>query len=115
MGGGGGAASCSSASSSKPCGGEGYELSVFASTRASIEVDPATGELKEPIEEVVIDLDEEHFRPSSCRRCRNAGPSSSRCGRPVAAGCRLVFHAPTRGPARLSGRTSDRHPRQPRS
>jgi len=74
---------------------EGYELSV-SRPKVLLREDPNTGETLEPIEEVVIDLDEEHsgivvqkmaerkaemveMRPSGGRRMR------------------LVFHAPTRG------------------
>ena len=74
---------------------EGYELSV-SRPRVLIEVDPATGELKEPIEEVVIDLDEEHsgivVQKLSERRAELIEMRPSGGGR-----LRLVFHAPTRG------------------
>jgi GTP-binding protein len=73
---------------------EGYELSV-SRPRVLIEVD-ATGELKEPIEEVVIDLDEEHsgvvVQKMSERRAELVEMRPSGGGR-----LRLVFHAPTRG------------------
>jgi GTP-binding protein len=74
---------------------EGFELSV-SRPRVLIEVDPATGELKEPIEEVVIDLDEEHsgvvVQKMSERRAELVEMRPSGGGR-----LRLVFHAPTRG------------------
>jgi GTP-binding protein len=74
---------------------EGYELSV-SRPRVLIEIDPATGELKEPIEEVVIDLDEEHsgivVQKMSERRAELVEMRPSGGGR-----LRLVFHAPTRG------------------
>jgi GTP-binding protein len=74
---------------------EGYELSV-SRPRVLIESDPATGELKEPIEEVVIDLDEEHsgvvVQKLSERRAELVEMRPSGGGR-----LRLVFHAPTRG------------------
>jgi GTP-binding protein len=74
---------------------EGYELSV-SRPRVLIEVDPATGDLKEPIEEVVIDLDEEHsgvvVQKLSERRAELVEMRPSGGGR-----LRLVFHAPTRG------------------
>jgi GTP-binding protein len=74
---------------------EGYELSV-SRPRVLIEVDPATAELKEPIEEVVIDLDEEHsgvvVQKMSERRAELVEMRPSGGGR-----LRLVFHAPTRG------------------
>ncbi len=74
---------------------EGYELSV-SRPRVLIEVDPSTGELREPIEEVVIDLDEEHsgvvVQKMSERRAELVEMRPSGGGR-----LRLVFHAPTRG------------------
>jgi GTP-binding protein len=74
---------------------EGYELSV-SRPRVLIESDPATGELKEPIEEVVIDLDEEHsgvvVQKLSERRAELVEMRPSGGGR-----LRLVFYAPTRG------------------
>jgi GTP-binding protein len=74
---------------------EGYELSV-SRPRVLIEADQATGELKEPIEEVVIDLDEEHsgvvVQKMSERRAELTEMRPSGGGR-----LRLVFHAPTRG------------------
>jgi GTP-binding protein len=74
---------------------EGYELSV-SRPRVLIEADQATGELKEPIEEVVIDLDEEHsgivVQKMSERRAELIEMRPSGGGR-----LRLVFHAPTRG------------------
>jgi GTP-binding protein len=74
---------------------EGYELSV-SRPRVLVEVDPATGELTEPIEEVVIDLDEEHsgvvVQKMSERRAELTEMRPSGGGR-----LRLVFHAPTRG------------------
>jgi GTP-binding protein len=74
---------------------EGYELSV-SRPRVLIEADQATGALKEPIEEVVIDLDEEHsgvvVQKMSERRAELVEMRPSGGGR-----LRLVFHAPTRG------------------
>jgi GTP-binding protein len=74
---------------------EGYELSV-SRPRVLIEVDPTSGELKEPLEEVVIDLDEEHsgivVQKLSERRAELVEMRPSGGGR-----LRLVFHAPTRG------------------
>jgi GTP-binding protein len=74
---------------------EGYELSV-SRPRVLIEVDPSTGELREPIEEVVIDLDEEHsgvvVQKMSERRAELVEMRPSGGGR-----LRLVFYAPTRG------------------
>jgi len=74
---------------------EGFELSV-SRPRVLLREDETTGEMLEPIEEVVIDLDEEHSgivvqkmseRKAEMMEMRPSG------------GCRLrlVFHAPTRG------------------
>jgi GTP-binding protein len=74
---------------------EGFELSV-SRPKVLLKDDPATGEILEPIEEVVIDLDEEHSgivvqkmaeRKADMREMKPSGG-----GR-----LRLVFHAPTRG------------------
>jgi GTP-binding protein len=74
---------------------EGFELSV-SRPRVLIEFDPATGEMMEPIEEVVIDLDEEHsgvvVQKLSERKAELVEMKPSGGGR-----LRLVFHAPTRG------------------
>ncbi len=74
---------------------EGYELSV-SRPRVLIEVDRTTGEMMEPIEEVVIDLDEEHsgvvVQKLSERKAELVEMRPSGGGR-----LRLVFHAPTRG------------------
>jgi GTP-binding protein len=74
---------------------EGFELSV-SRPRVLIEFDRATGEMMEPIEEVVIDLDEEHsgvvVQKLSERKAELVEMRPSGGGR-----LRLVFHAPTRG------------------
>jgi GTP-binding protein len=74
---------------------EGYELSV-SRPRVLIEFDRATGEMMEPVEEVVIDLDEEHsgvvVQKLSERKAELVEMRPSGGGR-----LRLVFHAPTRG------------------
>jgi GTP-binding protein len=74
---------------------EGYELSV-SRPRVLIEFDRATGEMMEPIEEVVIDLDEEHsgvvVQKLSERKAELVEMRPSGGGR-----LRLVFYAPTRG------------------
>jgi GTP-binding protein len=74
---------------------EGFELSV-SRPRVLIEVDRTTGEMMEPIEEVVIDLDEEHsgvvVQKLSERKAELIEMRPSGGGR-----LRLVFHAPTRG------------------
>jgi GTP-binding protein len=74
---------------------EGYELSV-SRPKVLIRFDPDTGEMTEPIEEVVIDLDEEHagvvVQKMSERRAELIEMRPSGGGR-----LRLVFYAPTRG------------------
>jgi GTP-binding protein len=74
---------------------EGFELSV-SRPRVLLREDPDTGETLEPIEEVVIDLDEEHSgivvqkmaeRKAEMLEMRPSGGHR----------LRLVFHAPTRG------------------
>jgi GTP-binding protein len=74
---------------------EGFELSV-SRPRVLIEFDRTTGEMMEPIEEVVIDLDEEHsgvvVQKLSERKAEMIEMRPSGGGR-----LRLVFHAPTRG------------------
>ena len=74
---------------------EGFELSV-SRPKVLLKVDPATGEMLEPIEEVVIDLDEEHsgivVQKMAERKADMMEMKPSGGGR-----LRLVFHAPTRG------------------
>jgi GTP-binding protein len=74
---------------------EGYELSV-SRPEVLIRFDPGTGEMTEPIEEVVIDLDEEHagvvVQKMSERKAELVEMRPSGGGR-----LRLVFYAPTRG------------------
>jgi GTP-binding protein len=74
---------------------EGYELSV-SRPKVLLQEDPKTGEPLEPIEEVVIDLDEEHsgivVQKLSERKAEMMEMRPSGGGR-----LRLVFHAPTRG------------------
>ena len=74
---------------------EGFELSV-SRPKVLLNEDPATGEMLEPIEEVVIDLDEEHsgivVQKMAERRADMMEMKPSGGGR-----LRLVFHAPTRG------------------
>jgi len=73
---------------------EGYELSV-SRPKVLLRRD-ATGQLEEPIEEVVIDVDEEHsgvvVQKLSERKADMVELKPSGGGR-----VRLVFHAPTRG------------------
>jgi GTP-binding protein len=74
---------------------EGYEVSV-SRPKVLVRFDPDTGEMTEPIEEVVIDLDEEHsgvvVQKMSERKAELIEMRPSGGGR-----LRLVFHAPTRG------------------
>jgi GTP-binding protein len=74
---------------------EGFELSV-SRPRVVLRQDEATGEWQEPIEEVVIDVDEEHsgvvVQKMSERRAEMMEMRPSGGHR-----LRLVFYAPTRG------------------
>jgi GTP-binding protein len=74
---------------------EGFELSV-SRPRVLLHEDSQTGDLMEPIEEVVIDLDEEHsgivVQKMSERKAELVEMRPSGGGRQ-----RLVFFAPTRG------------------
>jgi GTP-binding protein len=74
---------------------EGFELSV-SRPKVLFRRDPATAEITEPVEEVVIDVDEEHsgivVQKMSERKADLLEMKPSGGGR-----LRLVFHAPTRG------------------
>jgi GTP-binding protein len=74
---------------------EGFELTV-SRPRVVFKSDPDTGQRLEPIEEVIIDVDEEHsgvvVQKLSERRADLMDMRPSGGGRQ-----RLVFHAPTRG------------------
>ena len=74
---------------------EGFELSV-SRPRVVLQKDEATGTWQEPIEEVVIDVDEEHsgvvVQKMSERKAEMLEMKPSGGHR-----IRLVFHAPTRG------------------
>jgi GTP-binding protein len=74
---------------------EGFELGV-SRPKVVMQKDPNTGETLEPIEEVVIDVDDEHsgvvVQKLSERRAEMVDMRPSGVGR-----TRLVFHAPTRG------------------
>jgi len=74
---------------------EGFELSV-SRPKVLLKEDLASGEMLEPIEEVVIDLDEEHsgivVQKMAERKADMTEMKPSGGGR-----LRLVFHAPTRG------------------
>ncbi|WP_062210446.1 translational GTPase TypA [Aureimonas sp. AU12] len=74
---------------------EGFEIGI-SRPRVVMKKDEATGETLEPIEEVVIDVDEEHagvvVQKMSERKAEMVELRPSGGGRQ-----RLVFHAPTRG------------------
>src|SRR5207302_3277599 len=74
---------------------EGFELSV-SRPKVLFERDPVTGEIREPIEEVVIDVDEEYsgivVQKMAERKAEMVEMRPSGGGR-----VRLVFYAPTRG------------------
>ncbi|MFZ1105816.1 MAG: translational GTPase TypA [Hyphomicrobiaceae bacterium] len=74
---------------------EGFELTV-SRPRVVIAIDPETGQRLEPVEEVIIDVDEQHsgvvVQKLSERRAELIDMRPSGGGRR-----RLVFHAPTRG------------------
>jgi GTP-binding protein len=74
---------------------EGFELSV-SRPKVLLNKDPQTGEMMEPVEEVVIDLDEEHsgvvVQKMAERKAEMVEMRPSGGGR-----LRLVFLAPTRG------------------
>ncbi|HEX5958410.1 MAG TPA: translational GTPase TypA [Hyphomicrobiaceae bacterium] len=74
---------------------EGFELTV-SRPRVVITSDPETGQKLEPVEEVIVDVDEQHsgvvVQKLSERRAELIDMRPSGGGRQ-----RLVFHAPTRG------------------
>ena len=74
---------------------EGYEIAV-SRPRVVLREDPGTGQTLEPIEEVLIDVDEEHsgivVQKLAERKAEMLEMRPSGGGRQ-----RLVFHAPTRG------------------
>ena len=74
---------------------EGFELTV-SRPQVVFKTDDETDQRLEPIEEVIIDVDE-GTPASSCRSCPSARASCSRCARRAADAQRLVFHVPTRG------------------
>jgi GTP-binding protein len=74
---------------------EGFELSV-SRPKVVMSRDEATGDLLEPIEEVVIDVDEEHSGIIVQKLSERRGDMMEM--RPSGGGrLRLVFHVPTRG------------------
>jgi GTP-binding protein len=74
---------------------EGFELTV-SRPRVVIATDPETGQKLEPVEEVIVDVDEQHsgvvVQKLSERKAELVDMRPSGGGRR-----RLVFHAPTRG------------------
>ena len=90
---------------------EGFELSV-SRPKVLFERDAATGELREPIEEVVIDVDEEHsgivVQKMAERKAEMIEMRPSGGGR-----VRLVFYAPTRGLIGYQGELAHRHAAAP--
>jgi GTP-binding protein len=74
---------------------EGFELTV-SRPRVVLEIDRATGERREPIEEVIIDVDEEHSGIVMQKLAERRGELKE--VRPSGGGRqRLVFLVPTRG------------------
>ncbi|HTV34599.1 MAG TPA: translational GTPase TypA [Methylocella sp.] len=74
---------------------EGFELGV-SRPKVVFQKDAATNQLLEPIEEVVIDVDEEHSGVVVQKMAERKGEMAEM--RPSGGGrLRLVFHAPTRG------------------
>jgi GTP-binding protein len=74
---------------------EGFELSV-SRPKVLLKEDPASGEILEPIEEVVIDLDEEHSG-IVVQKMAERKADMMEMKPPGGGRLRLVFHAPTRG------------------
>ena len=88
---------------------EGFELTV-SRPRVVFQTDPETGQRLEPIEEVIIDVDEEHSGAVVSKLSERKGDLIEM--RPSGGGRqRLIFYVPTRGLDRLPGRASDRHAR----
>lgn len=74
---------------------EGFELTV-SRPRVVFDTDPATGQRLEPIEEVIIDVDEEHAGAVVQKLSERRGDLVEM--RPSGGGRqRLIFHVPTRG------------------
>ena len=74
---------------------EGFELTV-SRPHVVIEIDPATGRKLEPIEEVIVDVDQAHAGAVVQKLSERRGELMEM--RPSGGGRqRLVFHAPTRG------------------
>src|SRR5499433_4362404 len=74
---------------------EGFEFTV-SRPRVVLKIDPSTGRRLEPIEEVIIDVDEEHSGVVVQKLAERRGELKEM--RPSGGGrLRLVFHVPTRG------------------
>jgi GTP-binding protein len=74
---------------------EGFELTV-SRPRVVLKIDPSSGRRLEPVEEVIIDVDEEHSGVVVQKLAERRGELKEM--RPSGGGrLRLVFHAPTRG------------------
>ena len=74
---------------------EGFEMCV-GRPRVLFQTDPETGQRLEPIEEVVIDVDEEYLRHRRREADRAPGRAARTCARPAPARRGIVFHAPSR-------------------
>ena len=91
---------------------EGFELTV-SRPRVVMRTDETTGQRLEPIEEVIIDVDEQHSGVVVQRLSERRG--ELREMRPSGGGRqRLVFHRADARPDRLPGRAADRHARHRR-
>jgi GTP-binding protein len=88
---------------------EGFELSI-SRPRVVYRVDEETGQRLEPIEEVVIDVDDEYsgvvVEKLSARKAELKDMRPSGSGK-----TRITLEAPSRGADRLSGRIPHRHAR----
>ena len=74
---------------------EGYEMSI-SRPRVLFKADPQTGQRQEPLEEVVVDVDEEYSGAVVEKISQRKGELQEM--RPSGAGkTRLVFHCPSRG------------------
>ena len=91
---------------------EGFELAV-GRPRVVFQTDPETGQRLEPIEEVVIDVDDDYTGVVVEKISVRKGELQDM--RPSGAGkTRLVFYAPVARPDRLPRRVPDRHARHRR-
>ena len=91
---------------------EGFELTV-SRPRVVMKIDPITRQKLEPIEEVIIDVDEAHSGIVVQKLSERRGDLQEM--RPSGGGRqRLVFHVPTRGLIGYHGELLDRHARHRR-